>query len=170
MRFNLNDQSYDIDDELRVANILNRKASASPLSFKKNEDKYDYDLDMYYYDDLVGYVELEHSRERWDGYDVPESWYCYSFLNRKIEGKSIRGRDTNLIYYMKLNAQSTNCICVSFANLIKYGVSSERNGMNNNISNKRYDTYKELPLLSEYVFDGIDRSLMKILIKVERYI
>lgn len=159
--FNLDEESYCIEPELKVGRIFTER-NVDVFTFKKNEDIYDYDLEVYNDTEVMGYVEVEHTKS-WTDYFIPRNWYCYSILTRKISEEALRRRDTSTLFYVKFNEPFTNCFCVSFVDAWTFGMKSRRDGHNSNIIDIKYDRYTELPLSADYVVTGIDRSLHYIL-------
>jgi len=79
--FDINNESYDIEPELKVSDIINKHSEKIDTE-KNSYDPYGYDLRVfdksYGYD--LGFIEVEHSNyEKLSG----KNWY-HSFLMRKV--------------------------------------------------------------------------------------
>lgn len=93
MSFELEQQSYDIESELRVRKILEQKTDWQ-FEFTKNS-KYAPDLQLHDWGDhpdspedrdLTGYIEIEvtNAESDWQTGSIPESWTTINFLKRKV--------------------------------------------------------------------------------------
>jgi len=150
--FNLKQESYDIEPELRARKIL-EKYTDYTYTFEKNEDIYGYDICMYRYNKdkiFIGYIEVEYCRN-WETLELPSYWYELSFLERKI----INQDNLSKTFYLKFNNNFTNCFCVKMLDLVNHGKYSVRNNKNSLIEKERNDRYIVLPLKSSFVKVGI---------------
>jgi len=125
MSFELDSQSYEIENELKVRGILEERTDWN-FEFTKNS-KYAPDLQLHNWGDgpdrpedrdLSGYIEIEvtHSDSEWQTGPVPENWSTINFLKRKIRdydyehcswgGLKHLARQT---VYLKFNHQLDSC-------------------------------------------------------------
>jgi len=135
----LEDQSYEIKDELKIRKTLEAHTDWH-FEFTKN-DQYAYDLRITEWhrrprspDDnqTLGFVELERSRadkeHSWITGDIPESWKFYSFLMRKVRKWNRRNRrfdglkdEFRRTVYLKFNHAMDNCFAASIADIHQNG-------------------------------------------------
>lgn len=169
--FDLANESFEIDDELRIRQILDHNTSHLYI-FNKSDDKYSYDIESYKYTvfpdggfrkDFLGYIEIERSNQ-WDTFDIPSHWYCISFLKRKIyeydwaDNKFLSiTKFTGPSFYLKFNKDLTNCFTQSMDYIARNGRDSKRNYKNGRLRCYN-DQYIELNK-SEVIF-GIKESLL----------
>lgn len=125
MSFELNKQSYDIENELRVRGILEEYTDWN-YEFTKNS-KYAPDLQLHNWGDepsqpddrdLTGYIEIEvtSSGSDWQTGAVPDSWPEIRFLKRKIRHYDYQYRRWGALrkkarqtLYLKFNHELDNC-------------------------------------------------------------
>jgi len=135
----LDEQSYRIEDELKIRKVLEAQTKWS-FEFTKN-DKFAYDLRITQWDeqpqsptdnDVIGYVELERSRRdkkhSWVTGELPDSWYFLSFLQRKVRDYDYqRGSwgslksDFDRTIYLKFNHALDNCFAAPVATIHQDG-------------------------------------------------
>ena len=112
--FNLDNESFDITNELKVSEIINNN-SDKVYTKKNDEDKYGYDLKCFNIenDEFLGFIEVEVSHhELLDG----KTWK-HSFLMRKIlEFDNIRNIFTN-----KLKENYEKTVYIKFNNFLGLG-------------------------------------------------
>lgn len=162
---NLDEQSYDIKDELEIRKLLEEHTEWD-LEFTKNE-KYSYDLRLYQWDEdptgpdsrtLFGYVELERAdRDGWLMGGIPDNWVYYSFLERKIRdydytlecwgGLKQHYRRT---IYLKFNHVYDNCFAAPVATIFHDGFITGRS------DGSPTNTYRALPMNHPHVHVGIE--------------
>ena len=168
--FNLIDESFEIDDELRIRQLLDYNTSYLYI-FDKSDDKYGYDIESYKYTvfpsgdyrkDFLGYIEVERSKQ-WNTFDIPNNWYCISFLKRKVyeydwsnNHFTDKAKFYNQTFYLKFNKDLTNCFTQSMEYIFTNGKDSKRNYKNGKLRGYN-DQYIELKK-HEVVF-GIKESL-----------
>lgn len=136
----LEDQSYEIKDELKMREILEEHTDWQ-TQFAKNED-YAYDLKISQWSDkprsdddksMVGYVELERSRRdkelSWVTGDIPDGWHFLSFLQRKVRefdyesGQWCGLKDNHSqTVYLKFNHALDNCFAAPITAIHRDGV------------------------------------------------
>lgn len=125
MSFELDQQSYEIENELRVRKILEEKTDWM-FEFTKNS-KYAPDLQLHDWGDcpespedrgLTGYIEIEvtSAESDWQTGAVPESWTTINFLKRKVREFDYRTRrwgglkeNARQTVYLKFNHELDNC-------------------------------------------------------------
>jgi len=125
MSFNLNEQEYNIEDELKVRRILEEQTEWN-YEFTKNS-KYAPDLQLHNWgptperpDDrnLTGLMEIEVTSEKsdWQSGDIPDSFTTINFLKRKIRVYDYKKQmwcDVKTGFrntlYLKFNHQLDNC-------------------------------------------------------------
>lgn len=148
--FNLDEQSYEIIDELKIRKEIETQTDWS-YEFTKG-GTYDYDLEIHRWPKepdsqedrhLFGYLELERAdhkqNESWISGDLPDSWSFLSFLQRKIyqwesdcatyeNGDSVGGfsRETlkpeyRRAVYLKYNHTMDNCFAAPIPTIVKDG-------------------------------------------------
>jgi len=150
-KFNLSQESYDIEPELRVRKLLEQ---STPFSYvlMKNEDPYGRDLEIWKYKvknnpatkTRLGYVEVERAR-LWKDEKIPSNWIELSFLMRKlfIRNDGDWGgpkEDSGDTIYLKMNHSMTNCFCASMDYIIHHGKESNRSN-----SAFREDSFWSIP-------------------------
>lgn len=135
----LDTQSYEYKDELKIRKILERETDWQ-FEFTKN-DQYQYDLAITQWEDnpsspedndVVGYVELERARrdkaKSWITGDIPDGWYYLSFLQRKVRSYDrTRGTweglrdDYRRTVYLKFNHAMDNCFAAPIESIHRDG-------------------------------------------------
>ena len=166
--FNLQEQSYDIDKELKAIKILNDK-TPSGIFFEKNDNDYGVDVLVYYItrDNFKRHlfnIELEFYTGKWGKKDKP-FWHEISLLMRKL----YEWDNANILFtkepkkgykktfYMKFNKNLTNCFLVRNLHVIKNGYESRRS------NRKRFnDGLMALKIDDPKVIWGLEESLNKI--------
>lgn len=167
----LGKQSYEIKDELKIRKVL-EKHTDWQFEFTKN-DKFDYDLRITEWNDepegpsdnrILGYVELERSRRdkecSWITGDIPDSWYFYSFLERKVLNYD-RVMQTwdglkehyNRTVYLKFNHALDNCFAAPITAIYRDGTRTKRS------DGTRTNTYRKLRFGHPEVAVGIQDSI-----------
>ncbi len=163
--------SYDITDELIIRKIL-EKSSNYKYEFSKNENVYGCDLKMYMYEpngnewsrSLVGMIEVEKALT-WKGKNIPENWYCISFLKRKLFKYNWSGYEfmdvpkyNDLTFYLKFNKDYSNCFCQRMDVIVDKGKDSYRNTFDSYILESNYNgSYWEVN--KEFVVFGINECI-----------
>jgi hypothetical protein len=140
----LDDQSYEIQDELRMRKKLENQTDWQ-FEFRKN-DKYDYDLEVTEWDEeaasgddhqTLGYVELERSRNdksaSWISGDIPDCWVFLSFLKRKVRRYNRRTeswggpkKNHDKTVYLKFSHRLDNCFAVPIESIHRDGTPTPR--------------------------------------------
>jgi len=135
----LGEQGYEIRDELEMRKVLEQHTDWM-FVFNKHEE-YQYDMRIKEWDEqprtnedssTLGFVELERSRrdkdESWITGDIPDNWYYYSFLMRKVrDWDYTAGRwgplkeDYERTLYMKFNHAMDNCFAAPIPAIVKDG-------------------------------------------------
>jgi hypothetical protein len=145
MSFELSQQSYEIEDELRVRGILEERTDWS-FEFTKNS-KYAPDLELHDWGDdprqpsdreLSGFIEIEvaHDDSDWQSGDVPANWTTINFLRRKVVeyNYDVGGwRDlkdsARRTVYLKFNHNIDNCFVAPVERVFHDGnIQSYRDG------------------------------------------
>lgn len=140
----LEKQSYQIKDELEIRKVLEEHTDWQ-FEFTKNS-KFAYDLHITQWSDepsgpddcdTVGFVELERSRsdkpKSWVTGDIPDGWYYYSFLERKVREYDYTlcrwgglKDDYNRTVYLKFNHALNNCFAAPIAVIYRDGERTKR--------------------------------------------
>jgi hypothetical protein len=167
----LEEQSYDYKDELEIRKILEAHTNWQ-FEFTKN-DQYAYDLRITEWDSqprspddnrTLGFVELERSRsdkdDSWVTGEIPDSWYFYSFLMRKVRkwnphtqrfgGLKDEFRRT---IYLKFNHAMDNCFAAAVADIYHHGQRTPWS------DGTKENTYLKLDLSNPAVTVGIEESV-----------
>lgn len=130
-RDDLDAQSYEIIEELRVRNILEERTDWQ-YEFTKN-GRYDYDLVLFDWGDsprddesreLIGYVEIEVANEDsdWQSGEFPSHWDSTNLLARKVYSTERRGAQLSWgrpksdywrTVYLKFNHCINNCFAIA---------------------------------------------------------
>lgn len=173
MSFNLDEQQYEIKDELKIRGILESRTDWS-YEFTKNS-KYDYDLQLFRWNRppegpedriLAGYVEIERTNKRsdWQSGDIPDYWPELRFLRRKIDdghpptwGGPKEDFDKTL--YLKFNYEIDNCFVAAISDIREHGETTQ---WPDNEPETRKNTYYALPKDSEVISFGIDTAILHI--------
>ncbi len=148
------DLNYDIKDELQIKRIIESWLPWE-IGIKKTKDKYFYDMEIFnqykggeYTEEILGYIELEHSNA-WKDFDLPAYWKePPTFLYRKLfeysNGKWLGPKEkTDNTIYLIFNHILSNCICRDMTYIINNGIASSRNNKQNLL--KQYnDCYMKL--------------------------
>lgn len=137
MSFELDEQSYEIQDELQIRNILEEHTNWA-FEFTKNS-KYAPDLQLHDWGDnptgpesreLTGFVEIERASEQsdWQTGELPDNWNTVNFLKRKVlrfdyDRKQWDGLKEGFsqTVYLKFNHQMDNCVAASLERIIHDG-------------------------------------------------
>lgn len=144
MSFNLDEQSYEIEDELKIRKTLEEHTNWS-FEFTKNS-QYAPDLQLHDWGsqptapgdrELTGFVELEraHADSDWQTGDLPDSWSTVNFLKRKLyrwdfdanEWDGLKEGFTQTVY-LKFNHRMDNCFCASLERIRADGNEFAYNG------------------------------------------
>lgn len=171
----LDKESYEIKDELKIRKALEGETDWQ-LEFTKNS-KFDYDLRVFVWDDnprgpesknLLGFIEVERTSKTsdWITGDIPDSWWYYSFLERKIRqydhrftGRSAWGdpiEDYQRTVYLKFNHSMDNCFMAPITTIYHDGTHTKRSDWS------RTNTYRKLSFYHPDVTVGLDESLSAI--------
>lgn len=164
----LDKQSYEIKDELRMRRQI-ESSTDWRFAFQKNI-KYRYDLTVTRWADepedrtdseLAGYIELERSRKdrehSWVSGSIPDSWYFYSFLKRKVNqfNKETQSWGTvkphfDQTVYLKFNHRLGNCFAAPVKAIHEDGNHTPWS------DGTKENTYLSLELDDDRVRTGID--------------
>jgi len=144
MSFELDEQSYEIQSELRVRNILEEKTDWN-YEFTKNS-KYAPDLQLHDWGDhpdgpddrdLTGYIEIEvtNADSDWQTGSVPDSWSTINFLKRKVRHFDYRQKrwgglkeNARQTVYLKFNHELDNCFVAPVERVYYDGYEQTWNG------------------------------------------
>lgn len=170
--FNLSGQNYDITDELKVRQKLQMQTGYKWL-IDKNDDPYDYDLkawryhiekDGYYEKLFMGFIEIEIG-VGWNQHEWPAYYPEVSFLKRKIykfhyPSKTWTGIKDNAdkTFYLKFNANLTNCFCQLISEVASTGTLSKRSASINNDTKSIYN-HSFIAMKKNDVVWGINESI-----------
>lgn len=170
--FNGRTDSYEVEKELDVRKLLEVKTFGLNIGryfeFGKNESKKEFDLVCSKYnvtlDDWskskVGYIEVEEVCS-WTGSDIPDNWYCYSFLARKVytfdwsENKWTNNPKNNWrdTIYLKVSSDLKGACCATIGDIIVHGKGVKGK---KDLSYLYNDTYIEIPIGHFSVVTGIE--------------
>jgi len=141
MSFDLDEQSYEIEDELKVRGILEEHTDWQ-FEFTKNS-KYAPDLQLHNWGDrpdspddrdLTGYIEVEVTNEDsdWQSGPLPDHWPEIRFCKRKIRDRDYDTgtwgplKDTaRQTVYLKFNHELDNCFAASIERIYHDGYQTE---------------------------------------------
>ena len=173
MPFDLDDQQYEIKDELKIRGILESRTDWS-YEFTKNS-KYDYDLQLFRWNDppegpsdriLAGYVEIERTNKQsdWQTGDIPNYWPELRFLRRKIdEGRPPEWdgpkNDSEKTLYLKFNHNIDNCFVAAIRDIREHGETTQ---WPKDEPKSRTNTYYALQPDADAVSFGIDNAIAHI--------
>jgi len=141
MSFELDSQSYGIEDELKVRGILEERTDWN-YEFTKNS-KHAPDLQLHNWGDepeqpedrdLTGYIEIEvtHGESGWQTGAVPDGWSTINFLKRKIrrydyqqQRRGALKRTARQTVYLKFNHAQDNCFAAPVEKIFRDGVETK---------------------------------------------
>jgi hypothetical protein len=144
MSFELDNQSYDIEDELKVRKILEENTNWT-FEFTKNS-KYAPDLQLHDWGDepsepadrnLTGFVEIERTSEEsdWQTGDIPDNWNTVNFLKRKVLQWDRQNEEWGGLkpgfgqtVYLKFNHRFDNCFAASLERILHDGTEYTHRG------------------------------------------
>lgn len=173
MSFDIDDQSYEVVDELKIRKLLEAGTNWS-FEFRKN-DKYDYDLQLYRWDEapdsptdkeLAGYVEIERSAASsdWQTGPIPEHWPVLRVPRRKVDRHGYNQEwfgpkdDIERTVYLKFNHRVDECFAVPLLDVREFGEVDywppDARG--------RMDTFYSIDAESDILTWGIEDSITRI--------
>jgi len=159
---------FEIDVELEIRKILEKNTSYQ-FEFQKNEDKFSYDISVFYYfingadweKIKIGFIEVEVS-ERWQT-EYPNYWKDYSFLKRKVYEWNFFDRyytgelksNTEHSIYVIFNKSLTDCICQDMKTVSTF---TEKKRFLT--GNTRQDSFLCTTLDDKRIIKGVDNCLV----------